>query len=423
MMRRSSAVVSVVAALVAGLMAAPPIAWAQTRPLSQRSLTREGLAEARNRMVDKEVIAAGIKNPRVIASMRTTPRHEFVARSQWPLAYLDMSLPIGERQTISAPVIVAYMTEQLDPKPTDKVLEIGTGSGYQAAVLSPLVKDVYSIEIKESLGRRAKVTLERLKYKNVHTKIGDGYLGWPSEAPFDKIIVTCSPEKVPQALVDQLKEGGRMIVPEGERYDQVLNLLKKVHGKLVREALRPTLFVPMTGEAEAKRKNKPDPLHPKLVNGSFEDLTGTDHDPVGWYYIRQMKVVNEKTAPDGKRYVTFTNTVPGLACRALQGFAIDGRKVHELAVSFMVRGKNMRVGPDSGMYPQVLVTFYDENRAILGRDHTREWSEGFDWRQEKVLFKVPVRAREAIICIGLLGATGEISFDNVDLHPVEMNRR
>ena len=123
------------------------------------------------------------------------------------------------------------MTEQLDPQPTDKVLEIGTGSGYQAAVLSPLVKDVYSIEIVESLGKHAKLTLDRLKYTNVHTKIGDGYLGWPEEAPFDKIIVTCSPEKVPQALVDQLKEGGRMIVPDGERYEQVLYLFTKENGQ------------------------------------------------------------------------------------------------------------------------------------------------------------------------------------------------
>ena len=154
------------------------------------------------------------------------------------------------------------------------MLEIGTGSGYQAAVLSPLVKDVYSIEIVESLGKHAAQTLKRLKYTNVHTKIGDGYLGWPEHAPFDKIIVTCSPEKVPQALVDQLKEGGRMIVPVGERYQQVLYLFKKKDGKLINEALRPTLFVPMTGTAEDEREIKPDPLHPKLVNGGFEEQVG-----------------------------------------------------------------------------------------------------------------------------------------------------
>ncbi len=150
--------------------------------------------------------------------MRDTPRHEFVPRDQQKNAYFDMSLPIGDEQTISGPFVVAYMTEQLDPQPADKVLEIGTGSGYQAAVLSPLVKDVYTIEIVEPLGKRAEPTLKRLKYDNVHVKIGDGYQGWPEHAPFDKIIVTCSPEKVPQPLVDELKEGGRMIVPVGERY-------------------------------------------------------------------------------------------------------------------------------------------------------------------------------------------------------------
>ena len=168
-----------------------------------------------------------------------------------------MALPIGHGQTISPPFIVAYMTEQLDPQPTDKVLEIGTGSGYQAAVLSGLVKEVYTIEIVDALGRRAAADLKRLKYANVHAKVGDGYQGWPEHAPFDKIIVTCSPENVPPALTEQLKEGGRMIVPVGQRYQQVFHLLKKIDGKLVTEALRPTLFVPMTGEAEQRRQVRP----------------------------------------------------------------------------------------------------------------------------------------------------------------------
>ena len=205
------------------------------------------------RMVDEEIVAAGVKNPRVIAAMRATPRHEFVPPNLWPNAYYDMALPIGEGQTISPPFIVAYMTEAIDPQPKDKVLEIGTGSGYQAAVLSGLVQEVYTIEIVESLGKRAAKTLKRLKYENVHTKVGDGYLGWPEHAPFDKIIVTCSPEKVPQALVDQLKEGGRMVIPVGERYQQTLYLLKKTDGKMLREPLLPVIFVPMTGKAEENR--------------------------------------------------------------------------------------------------------------------------------------------------------------------------
>lgn len=388
-----------------------------------QKLSPRGLEEARNRMVDEEVIAAGVKDPRVIKSMRETPRHEFVVQSQWPLAYYDMSLPIGEGQTISPPVIVAYMTEQLDPQPTDKVLEIGTGSGYQAAILSPLVKDIYTIEIVEQLGKHAKLTLDRLKYKNVHTKIGDGYKGWPDEAPFDKIIVTCSPETVPQALVDQLKEGGRMIIPVGERYEQVLYLFKKEDGKLKSEALRPTLFVPMTGKAEDQRQVKPDPLHPKLVNGSFEEITGTAGEPVGWYYIRQMKVVTDKSAPDGEHYVTFTNSEPGRGCRALQGFAIDGRKVHEIELSCKVRGKNLRKGPTPDSLPAISVTYYSENRAILGTEVIANWPADFDWREAHQRFKVPAGTREAIVHIGLFGATGELSFDDVQLHAVEPGRK
>ena len=138
--------------------------------------------------------------PGVLQSMRTTPRHEFMTPDTRDLAYYDMAVPIGHGQTISPPYIVAFMTAQLDPQPTDRVLEIGTGSGYQAAVLSPLVKEVYTIEIVEPLGQRAAQTLQRLGYENVFPKIGDGYAGWPEHAPFDKIIVTCSPERYSAAV-------------------------------------------------------------------------------------------------------------------------------------------------------------------------------------------------------------------------------
>src|SRR3990172_8484116 len=165
-----------------------------------------------------------------------------------------MALPIGDEQTISPPFVVAYMTQEIAPHPTDRVLEIGTGSGYQAAVLSPLVRNVYTIEIVEPLGRRAARTLKKLGYKNVFVKVGDGYLGWPDAAPFDKIIVTCSPEKVPQPLVDPLRDGGLMIIPVGERYQQNLYLMRKMGDRLESESLKATLFVPMTGEAELQRK-------------------------------------------------------------------------------------------------------------------------------------------------------------------------
>src|SRR4029079_842802 len=220
-------------------------------------LSPQSLADWRrlaNEMVDREIAAAGVKNDRVLRAVRETPRHEFVPQNQRQYAYYDMALPIGDAQTISPPFIVAYMTQELDPQPTDRVLEIGTGSGYQAAILSPIVKDVYTIEIVERLGKTAERTLKRLGYKNVSARVGDGYKGWSEAAPFDKIIVTCSPEKVPQPLVDQLKEGGLMIVPVGERYQQTLYLMRKKDGELKSETLRATLFVPMTGAAEDQRK-------------------------------------------------------------------------------------------------------------------------------------------------------------------------
>src|ERR1700676_3983013 len=362
--------------------------------VSAQKFSPQALEQARNRMVDEEVIGAGVTNSRVIQAMRTTPRHEFVEKRFSDRAYFDMSLPIGEHQTISPPFLVAYMTEQLDPQPTDRVLEIGTGSGYQAAVLSPLVKEVYSIEIVEPLGKRAEHTLKRLKYRNVSTKIGDGYLGWPEQAPFDKIIVTCSPEKVPQPLVDQLKEGGRMIVPVGQPYQQVFHLLKKEDGKLINEALRPTLFVPMTGKAEESREVKADPLHPKLVNGSFEQLTGASEEPAGWYYIRQMKVVDAPDAPDGQRFVTFANSEPGRGCRALQGFAIDGRKVSALDVSCLVRASDVRAGAAPDQLPHFAIIFLDENRAPVGRAGLGPWRGTFAWKRQTGRIKVPAQARE-----------------------------
>ena len=375
------------------------------------------IVESRNRMVDEEIVAAGIKNQRVIDSVRNTPRHEFVPAVDRKNAYYDMALPIGEGQTISPPFVVAYMTEQLDPQPTDKVLEIGTGSGYQAAILSPLVRDVYSIEIKKPLGERAARTLKRLKYENVHPKIGDGYQGWPEHAPFDKVIVTCSPEDVPQPLIDQLKEGGRMIVPLGERYQQTLYLFKKEEGQLVREALLPTLFVPMTGTAEDKRVVLPDPSHPAIYNGGFEE-TIDDSDPlqpVGWHYMRQGAADRGNEPPQGERCLTFTNIEPGRASQALQAFPIDGREVRQIEISLDVRGLDIRPGRSIEELPMVVIMFYDERRAGLKMLGIGPWRGSFDWRHEKEKFEVPSRAREAIVRVGLFGATGEVSVDNLEL--------
>jgi len=206
------------------------------------------LARERQRMVQEQLVPRGIKEGRVLAAMAKVPREEFVPADSRAATYEDGPLPIGYGQTISQPYIVAFMTEQLRSKPSDRVLEIGTGSGYQAAILAELTAEVYTIEIVEPLARNAEVTLQRLGYKNVHVKVGDGYSGWLEHAPFDAIIVTCAPDHVPQQLTDQLKDGGRMVIPVGERFAQQLYLLEKQNGRLRESAVLPVRFVPMTRE-------------------------------------------------------------------------------------------------------------------------------------------------------------------------------
>jgi protein-L-isoaspartate(D-aspartate) O-methyltransferase len=212
-------------------------------------------AAQRQRMVQEQLMPRGIHEERVLEAMAKVPREEFVPPDERASSYSDGPLPIGYDQTISQPYVVALMTEQLRLQPHDRVLEIGTGSGYQAAVLAELVAEVYSIEIVAPLARAAEATLQRLGYKNVHVKVGDGYKGWPEETPFDAIIVTCAPEHVPQPLVDQMKEGGRMIIPVGGREAQELYLLEKRKEHLREEAILPVRFVPMGGEATKQKVN------------------------------------------------------------------------------------------------------------------------------------------------------------------------
>src|SRR6266498_5872537 len=218
----------------------------------QRPTPGLDFAAQRQRMVQQQLTTRGISDARVLGAMAKVPREEFVAPESRVASYEDGPLPIGYGQTISQPYIVAFMTEQLRPKPSDRVLEIGTGSGYQAAILAELVSEVYSIEITEALAKDAEATLRRLGYKNVHAKVGDGYRGWPEHAPFDAITVTCAPDHVPQPLIDQLKEGGRMIIPVGGFGNQELYLLEKKSGQLQRRAVLPVRFVPMAGEAQKK---------------------------------------------------------------------------------------------------------------------------------------------------------------------------
>ncbi len=203
-----------------------------------------------NDMVDGQMESRGITDAATLAAMRKVPRWEFVPDNLRNRAFEDNPLPIGEGQTISQPYIVAYMTQELQLKPTDRVLEIGTGSGYQAAILGEIAAEVYTIEIVPSLGEAATERLKRLGYDNVHVRVGDGYLGWPEEAPFDAVIVTCAPDRVPQPLFDQLGEGGRLLVPLGGRYPQMLKRYTRRGDEFDEEDLEPVLFVPMTGKAE-----------------------------------------------------------------------------------------------------------------------------------------------------------------------------
>lgn len=202
----------------------------------------------RMRMVQEQIVNRGVEDKRVVDAMEEVERHKFVPADQIEFAYKDRPLPIGEGQTISQPYIVAYMTELLDLQTDERVLEIGTGSGYQAAILAKLCDQVYSIEINELLGKRAKNTLDSLGFENVITKIGDGYKGWEEYAPFDAIIVTCAPTSIPEPLQEQLAEGGRMIIPVGGRFVQYLTLLKKKNGEIIKQKDAPVMFVPMIDE-------------------------------------------------------------------------------------------------------------------------------------------------------------------------------
>jgi len=208
--------------------------------------------EKRRAMVEK-IAEMGVRDERVLEVMKKVPRHEFVPANLVEQAYEDGPLPIGEGQTISQPYVVAYMTELLRLGPGHRVLEIGTGSGYQAAVLAELAGEIYTIEIIPELGKRAAATFERLGYDNVYSRIGDGYQGWPEAAPFDAIIVTAAAPRVPEPLIEQLADGGRMVIPVG-RHGQDVTLVTKRGDRIDRQRLLPVIFVPMTGEVEKPPK-------------------------------------------------------------------------------------------------------------------------------------------------------------------------
>ena len=360
----------------------------------------------------------GITSARVLDAMRETPRHLFVPPSLRDKAYYDMALPIGHGQTISPPFVVAGMTQQINSQLTDRVLEIGTGSGYQTAVLSRLAAEVYSIEIVEELGRAAARTLQMVGCSNVRTRIGDGFAGWPEYAPFDRIIVTCSPETIPKPLIDQLREGGRLIIPLGERFQQTLYLYSKVDGELRKRALEPTFFVPMTGRAEDVRAMKNDSGRPELRNGSFEDTAFGDL-PAGWYYVRHGRVESDPLAPHGRRRMTFLNDVPGRWAQALHAVAVDGRRFGEMVVALHIRGHDVRSDSMGRQHFHAQVVFFGPNRESLAKGNMGPWYGTRNWTRQSAVFTVPAAARLCVLAIGLCGGTGELSFDQVEMHVVD----
>ncbi|MGL4594465.1 MAG: protein-L-isoaspartate(D-aspartate) O-methyltransferase [Thermoguttaceae bacterium] len=386
------------------------------------------------RMVEKELVPQGdLNSDHVLDAVKRIPRHRFLPSSLRQIAYRDQAIAIGDAQTISPPYIVTFMTEKLAPKSTDKVLEIGTGSGYQAAVLSLLVDEVYTIEIVEPLGKKAESLLKTLKMDNVHVRVGDGYLGWPEAAPFDGIIVTCSPESVPQPLIDQLKEGGRMIIPVGERYQQTFYLCKKENGELVKEKLPQTLFVPMTGFAEEQRQILPNPENPVIRGGDFA-ATNDDGSPVGWHYSRQVTIIKdvEPPAPNfPKNVARFQSAsepkIPQLqsprfarkSAQILQGFAIDGRVVKKVTLEYSIRGNLVASQINMQQTPTAILQLFDAKRNQIMEKRVGLVRGTFDWKRVQQEIDIPSGAREAVLLIGLPSATGELDVNNVVLKVIE----
>ena len=221
-------------------------------PAADDPAAAEEWARSRRQMVERQIRGRGVRDSAVVAAMETVPRHLFVPEPLRHQAYEDHPLPIGYDQTISQPYIVAYMTALLAITPEERVLEIGTGSGYQAAVLSLLAAEVYSIEIVEPLCAEAGERLARLGYQNVRVRCGDGYAGWPEAAPFAAIMVTAAPQTIPQPLIDQLARGGRMVLPLGDENQELVLIRRDQEGRLTRQSMLPVRFVPMTGEVERR---------------------------------------------------------------------------------------------------------------------------------------------------------------------------
>lgn len=243
--RRNGGVLSIIASV--SLVFAASISCGSEDHIAKTDTSNDRYASLRENMVVYQIEGRGVRNARVLAAMRKVPRHLFVPESERSEAYTDHPLPIGHEQTISQPYIVAIMSELLNLDPGAKVLEIGTGSGYQAAVLAELAANVYTIEIIPELARQAERTLREMGYRNIEVRCGDGFEGWPEQAPFDAIIVTAAPKDIPEKLVDQLRIGGRLVIPVGSISQELLRCTKTPKG-LTTENIIPVRFVPMVGK-------------------------------------------------------------------------------------------------------------------------------------------------------------------------------
>ena len=244
-------------------------------------------------------------------------------------------------------------------------------------------------------------------------------MGWEEKGPFDKIIVTCSPEEIPLPLIDQLIEDGIMIIPVGERYEQTLVRLQKRAGKLERTDLVPSLFVPMTGQAEERRAVLPNGAQPRLANSSFEECLPDSETPTAWYYGRQEVFLENNTSPDGQRHLLLKNSEPGRPAHIFQGFPIDGRSVRELKISYRVRVLEFGSGRIPAEKPGVAIRFFDERRTRSTRLVAPLRIFNSDWGLVTSSILVPTWSREAILQVGLMGATGQIEFDEIQIISVK----
>ncbi|MCH5372508.1 MAG: protein-L-isoaspartate(D-aspartate) O-methyltransferase, partial [Planctomycetes bacterium] len=256
------------------------------------------------------------------------------------------------------------------------------------------------------------------KYENVHTKIGDGFQGWAEHAPFDKIIVTCSPEKIPPPLVEQLREGGMIVIPLGERYQQSLYRFRKVDGEMKAEILEPTFFVPMTGTAESLRQDRDESGMPELVNGDFES-TDEDGLPTGWYYVRQATVVPRGDVSETSHYLQFSNATAGRGAQALQAMGIDGRQVREVKVELSVKCRDVRAGQSPKQVPCVVLNFFDGQRSPIQSEVLGPWTGTSDWTTKESQISVPARSRLAVLAVGMFGAVGELAVDDLSVRAID----